>query len=614
MRIKKLFVKNVRNIDKAELENLGDIVLIVGPNGCGKSSLFDAIKVFKSAYGAYSTYYGINLAQYPEFITLGQDSATIEIEIELANEEKDAIATEQSTLRGTVTVTRPMRAQPGGEHVQLLRKLFSAEARGAAKLGKVDHIPPDRKFNRGPVSGVSFDKASIEKEWQRIVDDTSHKFDDLKLDLWRMNYADMEATIKQTTPHPHYMERISHTFRDLLGDIEFIGVSGGLNEPPRFTIRTPRGEHGIDVLSSGQAEVLMIFAYLERRKFTNSVILFDGPELHLNAAIEKKIFGHFQRLAQQGNQFWVATHSPGIINSCDRETIYRLSGGSPNIATRVNTRDEQIKTLEALGATLSAQLISRRIVYVEGDSDKNILEEFQPGISHYVHFIPSGGVKPTGQVIDLLNKAVKFENFRAIRDRGFLTDAQIEKLERESNNHCVVWRRYEIENYLIDPVALFEVLQEYPALGCRDKFENATEIEEELKRIADGLQSQVVAKKLENELNSDLFKRRKINANAIEKSLETICARSLTKVQQLSQEENRRTLIEKTRSAIQREWGQKWVDLCPGKDVLREFCKKHVPGSTGTTFPLLIELLAKKVAQLECIHPDVQKVIDSIKA
>lgn len=33
MRIKRLILENVRNIDRAELDNLGDIVIIVGLNG-----------------------------------------------------------------------------------------------------------------------------------------------------------------------------------------------------------------------------------------------------------------------------------------------------------------------------------------------------------------------------------------------------------------------------------------------------------------------------------------------------------------------------------------------------------------------------------------------------
>jgi predicted ATPase len=612
MRITRLVIENVRNIDKAELKNLGSIVVIVGPNGSGKSSLLDAIRVFKSAHGMYSTYFGIDLQrQHPEFITIGRDIATIEMEVELSNEEKNAIGSTRSILQGKVTVKQPMNAIPSGNDIQLLRKLFSIEARDDKRLGKIDHIPPYRKFAKGPISGVSFDQVSLEREWHRVVDDTTQKFDNLKSDLWRMNYADMEATLKGILPHPHYVDGIQNAFRDLLGNIEFIGVSSGLGETPKFLVGTPRGQHEIDVLSSGQAEILMIFAYLERRKFTNSVILFDGPELYLNAAIEKKIISYLRKLAELGNQFWIITHSPEIINSCDKEVIYRLNGGSPNIAERVDTKNKRIKTLEALGATLFAQLISQRVVYVEGESDKDILIYFEPDIAHFASFIPSSGVKPSGMVIELLNKATKFENFRAIRDRDILTNKQVEELEKASNNRLLIWRKHEIENYLLDAETLFVVLQEHPSIRCKTKFKDPSELEGELKRIADNLQSIVVARRLESWMNGELFKRVRIDPKNIDESLRIICNRRLPKIQGLNESELEK-LREDIKNEIEKEWDQRWIDLSPGKDILEEFCKQHIKGSSKTIFPILIELLAKKIAKLDRIHPDVKRVITMI--
>lgn len=612
MKIKRLVIENARNIDKAELDNLGNIIVIVGPNGSGKSSLLDAIRVFKSAHGAYSTYFGTDLAgQYPEFITIGRETATIEMEIELSDREKNAIESIKPILQGKVTVRRPMSAIPSGNDTPLLRKLFSKETREDARLGKIDHIPPERKFVKGPIPAVSFDMSYIEKEWQRMIDDTTQKFDNLKSDLWRMNYADMEATIKGVSPHPQHIIGIKNAFRDLLGDVEFIGLSGGLNEIPKFLIQTPRGQHEIDVLSSGQAEILMIFAYLEKRKFTDSVILFDGPELYLNAAIEKKIISHFRRLAEQGNQFWIVTHSPEIVNSCEKEAVYRLSGGSSNIAERVDTASEQIKTLEALGATLFVQLISQRVVYVEGDSDRDIISYLEPNITHHASFLPSSGVKPLGNVVSLLNKATKFRNFRAIRDRDTLTDKRIEELETASNGRLLVWRRHEIENYLLDADALFAVLHEHPSIKCKTGFKDAPEVEREFKRIATDLQSVVVARKLEGWMNRELFKRVKIDHRNIDASLETILTRRSTKVQEYSVDKLTE-LKGDIQKEIEAEWNQKWIELCPGKDVLEEFCKQHIEGSLDIILPILIELLAKKIAQLGRIHADVKRVVARI--
>jgi hypothetical protein len=53
MKITRLQVENFRAVRHATLAELGETVLIAGPNGCGKSCLFDAIRLLKSTYGGY---------------------------------------------------------------------------------------------------------------------------------------------------------------------------------------------------------------------------------------------------------------------------------------------------------------------------------------------------------------------------------------------------------------------------------------------------------------------------------------------------------------------------------------------------------------------------------
>ncbi|SFG03356.1 AAA domain-containing protein, putative AbiEii toxin, Type IV TA system [Salegentibacter agarivorans] len=54
MKFKKLRITNFKAIEFLELESLGDLVLIAGQNGVGKSCIFDCIRLFKSNYGSYN--------------------------------------------------------------------------------------------------------------------------------------------------------------------------------------------------------------------------------------------------------------------------------------------------------------------------------------------------------------------------------------------------------------------------------------------------------------------------------------------------------------------------------------------------------------------------------
>ena len=53
MRISALTISNFKAITNIELPALGEVVVIAGPNGCGKSCIYDAIRLLKSAYGGY---------------------------------------------------------------------------------------------------------------------------------------------------------------------------------------------------------------------------------------------------------------------------------------------------------------------------------------------------------------------------------------------------------------------------------------------------------------------------------------------------------------------------------------------------------------------------------
>jgi hypothetical protein len=53
MRIHSIHIENFKAITRLDLADLRDTVVIAGPNGCGKSCLFDAIRLLKSAYGGY---------------------------------------------------------------------------------------------------------------------------------------------------------------------------------------------------------------------------------------------------------------------------------------------------------------------------------------------------------------------------------------------------------------------------------------------------------------------------------------------------------------------------------------------------------------------------------
>jgi AAA15 family ATPase/GTPase len=54
MKIRSLSIKNIKGIKALDLNDIGDMAIIAGPNGCGKSCIFDALKILKTSYGTYA--------------------------------------------------------------------------------------------------------------------------------------------------------------------------------------------------------------------------------------------------------------------------------------------------------------------------------------------------------------------------------------------------------------------------------------------------------------------------------------------------------------------------------------------------------------------------------
>ncbi|NCO67639.1 MAG: AAA family ATPase [Nitrospirae bacterium] len=616
MKITYLKVENVRCIDSAEFQDLGNIILIVGPNGSGKSALFEAIRVFKTSMASYSTRWGINLSSlYPNFVSLGKDRASITLEVGLTKEEQEALNTEKDVLKSTITVDKNLSVTPAGDDINLFRQLFSPAIFSKYNVGKFEHIPSDRRFGKGQISSISFSQDLIEQDRHRMFDDTSEKFTNLKSDLLWMHMVDLhlQASNKHIEPHPQYIEGVKKIFTHFLDGVEFEGVDLDvyLTRPANFIVKTPRGPHDIDALSSGQREILMTYALLEKRKFTNSVILFDEPELHLHGALERRVLSYLQGVADIGNQFWIGTHSPEIIGSCEKEIIYRLTGGNPNIAERVDLKSEKIETLKSLGASVHIQMISQRIVYVEGESDSQILEYINPNIVHSASFIPSQGVRGVRGAIDLLNKASRFENFRGIRDRDYLSDEEIGRIESETIGRIHVWERYHIENYLLDGKAIYNVLSTHKGIKLLKIFNSPEEINKELKLIADGLKNIIVAKKLENLINEKIVHHIKIDPKNIKESYKTIADRRLPDILSLLEEKEHDKYIKQAFNEIDNQWEQKWVELCPGREILKEFCRKNIDGALNTIYPILVEQIAKQLAA-DGLNAEVKSVIEKI--
>ncbi|MEH1817097.1 MAG: AAA family ATPase [Nostoc sp.] len=109
MRICSLEIKNFRAITGLKLTDLSEVVVIAGPNGCGKSCVLDAIRLLKSVYGGYQqnelqqwfNEFQINSSRQEDILSLFQDKnqpLEVVVEILLSPQEKNYLLNEANKL------------------------------------------------------------------------------------------------------------------------------------------------------------------------------------------------------------------------------------------------------------------------------------------------------------------------------------------------------------------------------------------------------------------------------------------------------------------------------------------------------------------------------------
>lgn len=441
MRIESIEITNFKILRHLKLDGIPDLVVIAGPNGSGKTALFDALRVFKEAIATYSIrnqgaiYIHSLLQQIGPVITAGETEAKITISIRVSDVEKYTLGLpydHPGVLTGTVTVS--LNQTPGQQEtaqlfygpdpgLNYLQRLLGGY-RSGGMLGVIDHIGPDRRFAGGQVMSINLTPDNEETELQRLVLNSEEKFATLTQDLVMMHLRDMQER-QDGMENPHnYIDGVREIFRHFLPDQEFVGVHmpPSLNGPPQILVRSGGVKHDVNRLSSGQREILMTYTHLEKLRPTGSIILFDEPELHLHPALQRRVIGHLRRLLERGNnQIWAITHSEGIVDTTEYESLYAMTGQGAPAVERVKERAARIGLLQNLGASVGLQLISPRILFVEGDSDGELLPLLFGELPAGVSIQSTGGkgnlMRLSETAMRLLEEAAVDGQFYLVRDR-----------------------------------------------------------------------------------------------------------------------------------------------------------------------------------------------------
>lgn len=463
MKIKKIQLKNGYKRFHDLTIDLGSdpkrIIALVGPNGCGKSSVLDAMLFHSNAHGNIGNKDTRDFNYHSMTKTPNFDWQNIRIDF----------------LTGDYLTVRGQKATTGKE-----KTIFSFRS----------------PYRYNSQLKVTRSEATTEIRLNSYGATTASDLDDKMVENYRRLYIKYNKYLNETDCKPSEAKAkiIGDLNKSLTNCLDLKITSIGDIESNQGTLYFSKADHPTEfefnVLSSGEKEVvdILLDLYLRQEDYSDSVFLIDEPELHINTSIQKKLLIEINELVGKDCQIWIATHSIGFLralqedlkNDCQIIQFEKRVNWASTTQTLQPIKKSLAKWKEIFETALDdlTGLISpKKIIYCEGKDrpgangqekgfDAKVFNNIFSEKYHDTLFISSGGNTELDQrseiALSILTKVLTDIEILVLKDRdvssGKINNENDRQLYLKNNlPYFRILKRWEIENYLFDK----EVLKVY---------------------------------------------------------------------------------------------------------------------------------------------------------
>ncbi len=440
MKIKSVYLQDFKRFTDLKITDLPEtakLVVLIGPNGCGKSSVFDALhgKAVVQYYfgwqreqsGYWNKQYSLEDKKRSENFNPSQ---RIEIDFHGVS------PTNRESWKRAIYVRSAYRNDPTVLVQQLQRVCAAVDEHRFARLIEND--------------------AAVLLNYQRLVSDGLEEiFEDCNtnttLDDFRKRLiGDIQDAIHRLFDSPPL-------------DLNSLG------SPLRDgTFRFNKGrarQFSYENLSGGEKAAfdLILDLVVKRGEYNDTVFCIDEPEAHLSLRLQSKLLSELYRLIPKNCQLWISTHSIGMMRAAydleqknpdtvvfldfDKRDFDQSEVVRPSTINRTVWENMHHIVLEDLAALIAP----RKIILCEGKHGEEgldakcyntIFAEKHPDTL----FVSTGG-KGEGSSYSAVIKAIVKAEVILLRDKDNLSP---QELKQEKDSGKLVLSRKNIEEYLLD--------------------------------------------------------------------------------------------------------------------------------------------------------------------
>ena len=427
MKIASIHLQNFKRFTDLEIENIpakAKLVVLLGPNGCGKSSLFDALHYKSYEYRRLGR--GRDDPDYYSKIS-AQSQGSNQIDIKFHNPS-------QSDMGKAIYVRTAYRNDPV-INVESIRKLPSAIQETRFRSMIENDAAATSNYQRLASNALerAFRKEDRSKSLGNFQDET---------------LGEIQAAMNRLFP-----DLMLNSLGNPLSDRSFTFDKGTSTS---FLYKN---------LSGGEKSAfdLLFDIFVKRVEYDDTVFCIDEPEAHMNPRLQGDLLEELFQLMNDKSQLWIATHAIGMMRKALQlyeehgEEIVFLDFSDKDFdsqeviePTKPNRRFWE-QTHEIALDDLAALVVPNQIVICEGiHGDKGFDAECYNQIFSEEYpdtkFIAGGGKRDLQNYILVIDAVAKGVTVFGLRDRDQATSGEVTQWEQEG---IKVLKQRQIEDYLL---------------------------------------------------------------------------------------------------------------------------------------------------------------------